>query len=223
MGKISTKAKPLKRCVFLFAPGAGAPSTHPWMLKWASLLGTLGEVILFDYPYMNESIKDGRRRPPNSFPVLVKHHTEKVQDLLNTVEENVDVVLVGKSMGSRVGCHVAVELGKKKAILPNRISKIVCFGFPLIGANGKRRNEVLSELAQVHGVKAMFFAGTRDKMCPPDDLQHTLQTKESYVQDSMTVVTIDGGDHSLEVSKKTKKGQSDVDKEMLGHIKEFLS
>jgi hypothetical protein len=36
---------------FLFAPGAGAASSHPWMKRWAKLLGTIGRVELMDYPY----------------------------------------------------------------------------------------------------------------------------------------------------------------------------
>jgi hypothetical protein len=54
---------------FLFAPGAGAPSTHPWMQKWQERLETIGEVTLFDYDYMRE----GRRRP-DSPPQLIAAH-----------------------------------------------------------------------------------------------------------------------------------------------------
>lgn len=44
--------------LFLFAHGAGAPSSHPWMRAWTERLGTSGRVVPFDYPYM----RAGRRR-----------------------------------------------------------------------------------------------------------------------------------------------------------------
>src|SRR5947207_2840378 len=50
------------RPVFLFAPGAGAPSSHPWTQRWKQRLTRIGEVETFDYDYMRE----GRRR--RSFP-----------------------------------------------------------------------------------------------------------------------------------------------------------
>ncbi|MDP9254485.1 MAG: hypothetical protein M3O66_06055 [Verrucomicrobiota bacterium] len=45
--------------ILLFAPGAGAPSSHPWMEGWKERLTTIGCVEVFDYPYMRE----GRKRP----------------------------------------------------------------------------------------------------------------------------------------------------------------
>lgn len=44
---------------FLFAHGAGAPSTSAWMLAWRERLATLGDVAAFDYPYM----RAGRKAP----------------------------------------------------------------------------------------------------------------------------------------------------------------
>jgi uncharacterized protein len=38
--------------ILLFAPGAGAPSSHPWMEGWKERLTTIGPVEVFDYPYM---------------------------------------------------------------------------------------------------------------------------------------------------------------------------
>jgi predicted alpha/beta-hydrolase family hydrolase len=57
--------------LLLFAPGAGAPSTHPWMRRWAALLGAIGVVRPLDYDYM----LDGRRRPdrlPDLVPRIAK-------------------------------------------------------------------------------------------------------------------------------------------------------
>ena len=34
----------MERPLFLFAPGAGAPSSHPWMQRWKERLSTIGDV-----------------------------------------------------------------------------------------------------------------------------------------------------------------------------------
>jgi predicted alpha/beta-hydrolase family hydrolase len=54
---------------FLFAPGAGALSSHPWMQRWKQRLTRIGEVETFDYDYMRE----GRRRP-DRLPQLIAAH-----------------------------------------------------------------------------------------------------------------------------------------------------
>ncbi len=45
--------------LLLFAPGAGAPSSHPWMQNWKDRLTEIGDIEVFDYAYMRE----GRKRP----------------------------------------------------------------------------------------------------------------------------------------------------------------
>jgi hypothetical protein len=73
----------MRKPLLLFAHGAGAGQSHPWMQSWAQRLSKLGSVAPFDYPYM-----------------------------------------AGKSMGSRVGCHLALEVS---------VDGIVCCGWRLLG------------------------------------------------------------------------------------------
>ncbi len=40
------------RRLILFAPGAGAPSSHPWMQNWKQRLSDIGVAETFDYDYM---------------------------------------------------------------------------------------------------------------------------------------------------------------------------
>src|SRR5207248_2663784 len=61
----------MPRSFFLFAPGAGAPSTHPWMQKWKHYLESIGEVVLFDYEYMRE----GRKRPDPPLQLIAAHRS----------------------------------------------------------------------------------------------------------------------------------------------------
>src|SRR5437660_951814 len=88
--------------VFLFAPGAGAPSSHPWMQRWKSRLGEIGGVETFDYDYMCE----GRKRPDRLPQLIAAHRIALAQVRTKT---SGPIILIGKSMGGRIGCHVALE------------------------------------------------------------------------------------------------------------------
>ena len=103
--------------LFLFAHGAGAPSSHPWMLDWAERLATLGTVVPFDYPYMQ-----GKKRAPDPLPVLMRAHLEAIDRALARHPDH-ELILIGKSMGSRIGCHVANE---------RPVARVVCLGYPLV-------------------------------------------------------------------------------------------
>src|SRR5947209_8344341 len=87
---------------FLLAHGAGAPSSSPWMKAWRERLATLGDVTVFDYPYMRAG-----RKTPDKLPALVAAHS----DALGGVRARAagPIFLAGKSMGGRVGCHLALE------------------------------------------------------------------------------------------------------------------
>src|SRR5690349_21360188 len=109
--------------LILFAHGAGAPSKSGWMRAWARRLGALGDVVTFDYPYM----KAGRKSPDKQ-PVLVAAHAAALDEA--RAKHPGKAVLAGKSMGSRMGCHLAVER-------PGEVAALVCFGYPLrSGATG---------------------------------------------------------------------------------------
>src|SRR5580765_1115680 len=138
---------------FLFAPGAGAPSTHPWMQKWKERLDTIGEVALFDYDYMRE----GRRRPDAPTQLVAAHRQALMQIREKTSGQ---VFLIGKSMGGRIGCHVSLE---------EKVAGVICLGYPLCGGGdrAKLRDKVLLALQ----TPILFVQGTRDSLCPLDLLE----------------------------------------------------
>jgi predicted alpha/beta-hydrolase family hydrolase len=190
--------------LFLFAPGAGASSAHPWMRRWLVLLAPLGTVTTLDYDY----IKAGRRRP-DPLPQLVAAHT------LALVQARADadspVVLIGKSMGSRIGCHVSLQ---------EQADALICFGYPLCGGGdrAKLRDKVLREIS----APILFVQGTRDPLCPLD-LLNEIRSEMRAVNE---LHVVDGGDHSLHVSKKqlreSGETQSDVDSRIVGAIRDFV-
>jgi predicted alpha/beta-hydrolase family hydrolase len=168
---------------FLLAPGAGAPSSHPRMRTFARLLGSIGRVEPFDYSYMIE-----RRRRPDPLPKLIAAH----RAALSALRESHDgpIVLAGKSMGGRVGCHLA---------LVEPVAAVICFGYPLCGAGdrSKLRDQVLLELR----TPAMFVQGTRDPLCPLELLEDVRKRMKA----PSTLHVVEGADHSLLVAKTKLK------------------
>jgi uncharacterized protein len=191
--------------IFLFAHGAGAPSTHPWMQRWSKRLATIGAVLPFDYLYMEE-----RRKRPDPLPVLVAAHRQALLEARKTHDG--PVVLIGKSMGGRVGCHLALE---------EDVAAVICLGYPLCGGGNpeKMRAEVLLKLS----TPILFVQGTRDSLCPLDLLAGVREqmkvTNQLYV--------VEGGDHSLMVTKGQLKAagetQDEVEERILGKIREFVA
>ena len=138
---------------FLFAHGAGAPSSHPWMRRWANKLETIGPVSLFDYPYM----KEGRKRP-DPLPKLIAAHREALADARRTYGG--PGILIGKSLGARVGCHLALQ---------EAVAAVICLGYPLCG--GGDPTKLRAEVLRAMSAPVLFVQGTRDRLCPLDLLE----------------------------------------------------
>src|SRR5438105_11131578 len=115
------------RLFFLFAPGAGAPSSHPWIQRWKKRLSQVGEVETFDYDYMRE----GRKRPDH-LPQLIAAHRKALAAL--RPKATGPIFLIGKSMGGRIGCHVSLE---------EKVNGLICLGYPLcaMGDRTKMRDQ----------------------------------------------------------------------------------
>ena len=197
--------EPMKR-LMVFAPGAGAPSSHSWMQSWKRRLSSIGEVETFDYDYMRE----GRKRP-DRLPHLIEAHRQAL-DRAREGHPAASTILVGKSMGGRIGCHVSLE---------EKVDGLVCLGYPLcaMGDRTKVRDEVLRAL----GTPILFVQGTRDALCPLDLLERV--RAEMKAPNFLHVV--EGGDHSLRVPKRklqaTGKTQEDVDQRIFEAIAELFS
>jgi predicted alpha/beta-hydrolase family hydrolase len=190
--------------LLLLAPGAGAPSTSAWMKAQKERLSALGRVEAFDYPYML-----AQKKAPDRAPVLVAAHRAALEHA--SAGHDGPRVLVGKSMGGRIGCHLAVELADKPAAL-------VCLGYPLVGQRGDVRDRVLLELT----TPILFVQGTRDTLCPLERLEPV----RARMQAPNELFVVEGGDHSLAVGKRelATRGtnQAAVDATVTAAIARFL-
>jgi len=150
------------------------------MQAWRDRLATLGDVVTFDYPYMQAG-----RRMPDRAPVLIAAHAEALAQARRAHPGAERVFLIGKSMGSRMGCHLALEAP---------VDGVICLGYPLVsGSSGAKRDEVLLALR----TPILFVQGTNDELCPLP----LLETVRAKMQAPNTLFVVPGGDHSLEVSR----------------------
>ena len=174
------------------------------MQRWKERLAELGEVALFDYDYM----RDGRKRS-DPLPQLVAAHRQALAEAREKTDAS--IILIGKSMGGRVGCHVALE---------EEVEAIVCLGYPLCGGGdrSKLRDEVLRALRR----PILFVQGTRDSLCPLDMLERV----RAEMKAPTLLHVVEGGDHSLRVSKShlraTNETQEDVDQRIFEAIAKFV-
>ncbi len=195
----------MPRPFFLFAPGAGAPATHPWMQKWKGYLESIGEVGLFDYDYMREGGK--RPDPP---PQLIAAHRSALAEIRK--KSSGPIFLIGKSMGGRIGCHVALQ---------EEVAGLICLGYPLCGGGDRRklRDKVLRQLQ----TPILFIQGTRDPLCPLDLLEEV----RSQMKAPNFLHLVDDGDHSRRLTKRGLEGagetQDAVDQRILAAISKFVN
>lgn len=174
------------------------------MRRYAELLGGLGAVRAFDYPYMQRL----GRKAPDKLEVLIAAHRDELEHLRAQAQDSERLLLAGKSMGGRVGCHVALEA---------KVSGCVCFGYPLRGQNGKLRDQVLVDLR----VPVLFVQGTRDDLC---DLSE-LDTVRARMTAPSELYVVESGNHSLEATKTSLKArgttQSEVEEGIVNAVRRF--
>src|ERR1700751_1060468 len=113
------------------------------MQRWKRRLAQVGDVETFDYAYMREN-----RRRPDPLPRLIAAHRQALAQARDK-HSCVSTILIGKSMGGRVGCHVSLE---------EKVDGLICLGYPLcaMGDRTKLRDEVLRALT----TPILFVQGT---------------------------------------------------------------
>ena len=173
------------------------------MKQWAARLSPLGDVYLFDYDYALE-----KRKRPDRLPDLIAAHRRA---LAAARRPGQPVILMGKSMGGRIGCHVSLE---------EQVNGLVCLGYPLCagGDRAKMRAEVLRALR----TPILFVQGTRDPLCPLD----LLDAVRKEMKAPNFLHQVEGGNHSLLVAKRqlacATETQSAVDDRIAKAMNEFV-
>ena len=172
----------------LLAHGAGSGQDSEWMVSVRDGLANAGiPVLTFDYPYM-----EAGKRAPNRPPVLLECHRAALGEARRRFEH---VVLAGKSMGGRMGSHLAAE--------GETVAGLVFLGYPLVGV-GKTEPRDTSHLQEVDA-PMLFVQGTRDRLAPIE-----LITDVATRLPHATLHVVDDGDHSFRVPKRAGRTNAEV-------------
>jgi len=162
----------MPRPFFLFAPGAGAPSTHPgcksgkviWnpSVRWRCLI----TIICAREETARSAATTHRRASIRFKPRYARNHPDPI-------------FLMGKH-GRAHRCHVALE---------EEVAGLICLGYPLCGGGDRRklRDKVLRELQ----TPILLFQGTRDPLCPLDLLEEV----RSQMKAPNSLHPVEDGDH----------------------------
>ncbi len=173
----------------VLAHGAGLGQAHPWMLMMRTRLVAAGHVVMtFDYAYM-----EAGRKAPDRLPKLLDVHEAVARRLSDRFGS---ILLVGKSMGGRVGSHLVAE-GRCDAV------GLVYLGYPLV-AMGKTEARDTGHLMGIQ-VPQLFISGTRDRMGPRAAIESV-----ALAVPHGSVAFIEGGDHSLTPLKRSGRTIEDA-------------
>jgi len=180
----------------LLAHGAGYGFDSPWMTAVAHGLAARGfPVLRFNYPYRERARRDGRPRAPDRTAVLEGAHAAALAALAERCRGK-RLLLAGKSMGGRMGTHLAAK--------GERCAGLILFGYPLHPPRepGKTRSEHFPAIAQ----PALFLQGTRDEFAELELLRAALARYGGRA----TLEVIEGADHGFHVPKSAGRTDDEV-------------
>jgi uncharacterized protein len=191
------------RACFVFAHGAGAGMTHPFMEKVAAGLGERGLATLrYQFPYMEKGSK--RPDPPSVVHAAVRAAVAEAARCCG----GLPLIAGGKSFGGRM-------TSQAQAIAPLAgVHGLAFFGFPLHPA-GKPSNDRAKHLADVH-VPMLFLQGTRDTLAELTLLEPVVKGLGSKgLGPSATLHPVRDADHSFHVLKRSGRNDGEVMNEIL--------
>jgi predicted alpha/beta-hydrolase family hydrolase len=186
----------------VLAHGAGAGMDHEFMTFFAEGLADAGlRVVRFEFPYMAERRRTGKRRPPNREPVL----RETWHNVINALDAET-LIIGGKSMGGRIASLIADEV---------QPAALVCLGYPFhpTGKPDRLRTEHLAEIQ----TPTLILQGERDALGNRDEVAGY------QLSESIKIHWLPDGDHSFKPRKKSGRTQQENRNEAISAIIEFVT
>ena len=194
------------RAGFVFAHGAGAGMTHPFMAAIAAGLAAREIATLrYQFPYME---KGGRRPdPPKLAHATVRAAVAETGRLL----PGLLLVAGGKSFGGRM-------TSQAQAITPlPGVHGLVFLGFPLHPA-GQPSQDRGGHLSEVH-IPMLFLQGTRDSLADLNQLKPLCEALGLGVSLKLFL----DADHSLHVPAHSGRTDAQVQAELLDAFAAWVS
>jgi len=186
------------RACFVFAHGAGAGMTHPFMETVASGLGERGIATLrYQFPYMEK----GSKRPDP--PVIAQAAVRAAVAEAGRRCPGLPLIAGGKSFGGRM-------TSQAQAISPLAgVHGLAFLGFPLHPA-GKPSSDRAKHLADVK-IPMLFLQGTRDTLAELELLEPVVKNLGPLA----TLHRVEAADHSFHVPARSGRNDREVMKEIL--------
>jgi uncharacterized protein len=186
------------RACFVFAHGAGAGMTHPFMETFATGLGERGVASLrYQFPYMEK----GSRRPDP--PAIAQAAVRAAVAEAGLSCPGLPLIAGGKSFGGRM-----TSQAQASAPLAG-VRGLAFLGFPLHPA-GKPSSDRAKHLAEVH-VPMLFMQGTRDKLAELARMEPVVTS----LGPSASLHLVREADHSFHVLARSGRNDREVMKEIL--------
>jgi uncharacterized protein len=202
-GPVSASVHGEGSTVLALGHGAGGDRRTGLLVRLAGALAAGGRrVVLFNFPYTQ-----ARRRAPDK-PAVLEATVAAVAGHAREVLGASALVLGGKSMGGRIASQ-AVAQGL-------RAEGLVFLGYPLHppGRFETLRDRHLPEVA----APMLFVQGTRDAFARADLLAAVLRG----LGDRATLHSIEGGDHSFAVPRRTGRAPAQLEAEVASAIAGWL-
>ena len=186
------------RACFVFAHGAGAGMTHPFMETFATGLGERGVASLrYQFPYMEKS---SRRPDP---PAIAQAALRAAVAEAGLSCPGLPLIAGGKSFGGRM-----TSQAQASAPLAG-VRGLAFLGFPLHPA-GKPSSDRAKHLAEVH-VPMLFMQGTRDNLAELTLMEPVVAS----LGPSASLHLVREADHSFHVLARSGRNDREVMKEIL--------
>jgi predicted alpha/beta-hydrolase family hydrolase len=194
------------RACFVFAHGAGAGMTHPFMEMFATGLGERGIASLrYQFPYMEK----GSRRPD---PPVVAHaavHAAVAEAARSC--PGLPLIAGGKSFGGRM-------TSQAQAMAPLvGVRGLAFLGFPLHPA-GKPSSDRAKHLDKVQ-VPMLFMQGTRDNLAELTLIEPVV----TGLGPSASLHLVREADHSFHVLARSGRNDREVMKEILNTFSTWIA
>jgi uncharacterized protein len=193
------------RACFVFAHGAGAGMTHPFMETVATGLSERGVASLrYQFPYVE---KASRRPDP---PAIAHAAVRAAVAEAGRCCEGLTLIAGGKSFGGRM-------TSQAQAIAPLAgVHGLAFLGFPL-HPSGKPSNDRAKHLADVH-IPMLFVQGTRDTLAE----MKLLKPVVASLGPSASLHAEEGADHSFHVLARSGRNDGEVMRDILDTLAAWI-
>jgi predicted alpha/beta-hydrolase family hydrolase len=193
------------RACFVFAHGAGAGMTHPFMQSVATGLCERGVATLrYQFPYMEK----GAKRPDS--PTMARATVRAAVEAARRLCGDLPMIAGGKSFGARMTSHAQATTP-----LPG-VRGLAFLGFPLHPA-GKPSDERGRHLSDIQ-IPMLFLQGTRDKLAKMPLLEQLTQVLGARA----SLQLFEHADHSFHAPARSGQNDRDIMRDMLDALTAWI-